>query len=314
MRSSRWLVLTTSLAITVAAVLLPTDASAQRRAVRRPAHPGVHGGARYYRPVYRSIYYRPFYSFGGYAGWYSGWYNWYGGYGGYGSPYGWSPYGYYGQPYPYARPYYDYSGSARLQVEPRHAQVFIDGYFVGTVDDFDGWTQRLHVPAGEHELEIFLQGYRSYRQKVLFRPGATVRIEHALQPLPAGEQADPRPTPSQSTTQPPARRGDPMDEPPEPPARRGDPMPPPRRDAPPPARAGESADYGAIAIRVQPTDAEVLVNGERWESPEAGDLTLQLADGTYRVEIRKDGFRTYSANIRVRRGETTSLNVSLSRQ
>jgi hypothetical protein len=61
-------------------------------------------------------------------------------------------------------------------------------------------------------------------------------------------------------------------------------------------------------------DAEVIVDGERWESPQAGDLTLQLSDGPHRLEIRKEGFRTYTAEIRVRRGETTSLNVSLSRQ
>jgi hypothetical protein len=29
--------------------------------------------------------------------------------------------------------------SARLEVRPNHAEVFVDGYFVGTEDDFDGW-------------------------------------------------------------------------------------------------------------------------------------------------------------------------------
>jgi uncharacterized membrane protein len=65
---------------------------------------------------------------------------------------------------------------------------------------------------------------------------------------------------------------------------------------------------------VQPADAEVIVDGETWQSPEAGDLTLQLTDGDHRIEIRKDGYRPYSATVRVRRGATTSLNVSLSRQ
>jgi uncharacterized membrane protein len=69
-----------------------------------------------------------------------------------------------------------------------------------------------------------------------------------------------------------------------------------------------------VAIRVQPADAEVIVDGERWESPEAGDLTLQLAEGSYPVEIRKEGYRPYSATVSIRRGETTSLNVSLSQQ
>jgi hypothetical protein len=64
---------------------------------------------------------------------------------------------------------------------------------------------------------------------------------------------------------------------------------------------------------VQPADADVIVDGEPWESPEAGDFTLQLSEGTHRVEVRKAGYRTYAADIRVRRGETTSVNVSLSK-
>jgi hypothetical protein len=186
-------------------------------------------------------------------------------------------------------------------MRPREAEVFIDGYFVGRVDDFDGWAQRLHVEPGEHELAVYLEGHRTYRQNVLFRPGATLHIEHVLQPLAPGEPAEARPTPSGA----PAR-----------PYRRPDPYPPPaaRRVPEPPQAAVESQEYGAIAVRVQPADAEVVVDGERWESPDAGDLTLQLAEGLHRVEIRKDGFRTYSAEIRVRRGETSSLNVSLTKQ
>jgi hypothetical protein len=293
MRSSRWLVLLAGAAMTVSAVLLPAEASAQRRVVRRAPRSVVYVATRPYRPIY----YRPFYGYGygGYPGWYSGWY-------------GWPPYGYYGQiyPYPYGPYYRDYASEARLQVQPRHAEVFIDGYFVGTVDDFDGWSQRLRVEPGEHELEIYLSGYKTFRQPVLFRPGATIKIEHVMQPLAAGEQPEPRPTASPSTRSSPRRPGVGAEQ-----AR--DPYAEPRRGTPPPSSV-ESREYGAIALRVQPMDAEVIVDGERWESPQAGDLTLQLSDGPHRLEIRKDGFRTYTAEIRVKRGETTSLNVSLSRQ
>jgi hypothetical protein len=174
--------------------------------------------------------------------------------------------------------------------------VFIDGYFVGTVDDFDGWSQRLSVEPGEHELEIYLPGHRTYRQPVLFRPGATIKIDHVMQPLAAGDQEEPRPQPSQATP----RRG-------------YQPPPPPRRSPSPPASGVESRDYGSIAVRVQPSDAEVIVDGERWESP-AGDVTLQLSEGPHRIEVQKSGYRSYSADVRVKRGETTTVNVSLSRQ
>jgi PEGA domain len=301
-RHSRLILSAVTLLASVAAV--PTDALAQRRVVRRPvARSVVYVSARpFYRPYYYSpFYYRPFVGYAGWDSWYGGYpYGWYGGY-----PYG-SPF--YAQ-YPYGRYYRDYASSARLQVHPRQAEVFIDGYFVGTVDDFDGWLQRLHVEPGEHELEIFLAGHRTFRQQVLFRPGATLHIEHVMQPLAPGEPEEPRPTPSQARSQPSARRGYP---PPAP--RRDDPVPPPQRGTPPPDRRVESPDYGAVAIRVQPMDAEVLVNGESWRSPEAGSITLQLSEGTHRIEVRREGFRTYSADIHVKRGETTSLNVSLSRR
>ena len=264
--------------------MLPDAASAQaRRVVRTPAVRSVVYVAS--RPYYRPFYYSPYF-FAGYPGWYSG--------------FGWYPYHFYGPPYPYPYRYYGYyRSSARLQVRPKHAQVFIDGYFVGTVDDFDGWAQRLDVEPGEHDLQIFLSGHRTFREKVLFRPGATIKIEHVLQPLAAGEAEEARPVPSQS---------------PRPPARRVDPPPAPRRGATVPEAEAAAAEYGSIAVRVQPRDAQVIVNGEEWESPDAGNIILQLTEGTHRIEVRREGYRTYSAEVRVRRGETTSLNVSLSRQ
>ena len=77
-----------------------------------------------------------------------------------------------------------------------------------------------------------------------------------------------------------------------------------------------SADnFGSLAIRVQPGNAEILIDGDRWESPPSGErLVVQLAEGEHRIEIRQAGYRSYSGTIRVRRGETTPLNVSLTRQ
>ena len=85
-------------------------------------------------------------------------------YGGWGYPYayGYAPWGY---PYAYGGGYYD-DASLRLQVSPRETEVFVDGYFAGTVDDFDGTFQRLHLEPGDHDLELYLPGHRSFQQKV----------------------------------------------------------------------------------------------------------------------------------------------------
>ena len=93
----------------------------------------------------------------------------------------------------------------------------------------------------------------------------------------------------------------------------GDPVPSPRRGADQ-SLSVQSDRYGSMAVRVQPLDAEVFVDGEAWQSPQAGSITLQLSEGVHRVEVRKQGYRTYSAEVRVRRGDSTSVNVSLSRE
>ena len=304
MRTLRWIVL-----LGVMGTLAVADDVAAQHAVPRPRPAVVHarpyyGGAYHHYPYYRPYYYAPYYyapyygyGFGFGVGFSFGWPGWYGG------PY-YAPY-YAGYPYG-GHYYYDYS-AARLQVTPRQAEVFIDGHFVGLVDDFDGWSQRLTVAPGEHTLEIFLGGHHTFRQNVLFRPGATLKVGHVMQPLQPGEAADPRPTPSPSARQRPASQTYP-EQPDDrvPAARRSDIQIQAPRDV-------ESREYGSLAIRVQPMDAQVLVDGETWQSPEAGSLTLQLTDGPHRIEVRKEGFKPYSAEVRVRRGDTTSLNVSLSR-
>ena len=71
---------------------------------------------------------------------------------------------------------------------PREAEVYVDGYLVGTVDDFDGWSQRLRLQPGEHEIELYLEGHRSVRQKMLFRPGETYKIRAALEKIAPGDE------------------------------------------------------------------------------------------------------------------------------
>jgi hypothetical protein len=284
--------LSTFLLLIMTAAFLPHEAEAQRRAVRRVAPRSVVVVARPYYPVYYSPFYSPWY------GWYGGWYapGWY----------GWHPYGWYGQYYPRYGYRYDTTGAARIEVKPREAEVYVDGYLVGTVDDFDGWLQRLHMPYGEYEIAVYLPGHRTLREKVLFRPGATLKISGALEPLPAGSPDEPRPTPEPGTNAP-GRRGYP---------------PAGRRDYPAEERGRMgrqdqrgAENFGSVAVRVQPADAEVLIDGERWDAPSSGDrLVVQLPEGEHRIEIRRSGYTTYSTTIRVRRGETTPLNVSLTRQ
>lgn len=228
--------------------------------------------------------------------------------------FGWGPAWYYGAAF-------DPTSEIRLQVTPKQAEVFVDGYLAGTVDDFDGAFQRLRLMPGEHELVIYLDGYRTVRQKLLLTAGADFKVRHVMEPLAPGEVPDPRPQPLAPPPTPQAGYGPqapqwpdfppaPSDPrrapvPPQPPA----PQQPPVPQQPPPPQA---QGFGTLSIRVQPPGADVLVDGERWVGPEGTDrLDLQLGEGLHRVDVHKDGFRSYSTEVEVRRGERTSLNVSL---
>jgi PEGA domain len=287
-------------------LLVPVEGNAQsRQAVPRPVPARVvgHGGG-YRGPAVHTSYYRNPYWYGYrpyYWGFYGGYYT-YPFYFSVGFPCcGYAPYAY-GYPYyPYGYPY-DVSGSLRLQVTPREAEVFVDGYYAGTVDNFDGTFQRLHVQPGDHDLEVFLPGHRSYQQKVYLQPGKTFNVRHAMEPLGPGEAEPARP---EGRQRPPKTSGS---------SQRPRPIAPPDRDAelnPDPSRASPS-DFGSLALRVQPGDVNVTIDGEAWEN--SGDnerLIVQLGPGVHHVQIRKDGYRTYMTDINIRPGETTTLNVAM---
>jgi hypothetical protein len=66
---------------------------------------------------------------------------------------------------------------------------------------------------------------------------------------------------------------------------------------------------------VQPGDAEVLIDGQPWRGPQGQDhLTVDVAEGSHTIEIRKSGYRTYVTEVQVRQGETTPVNVSMRSQ
>lgn len=96
---------------------------------------------------------------------------------GYYSPYGYGGYdpyyggGGYSQ---YSRDRYRDVGALRLKVRPEHGQVYVDGYYVGEVDSYDGIFQKLTIEAGTHRVEIRAPGYETVQFEVMVIPGETV--------------------------------------------------------------------------------------------------------------------------------------------
>jgi len=116
------------------------------------------------------------------------------GYGyGYGYPYWGYPYGYYGY---YGYPYYPYYGGIppaygygsaayggiRIDLPQKDAAVYVDGYYAGIVDDFDGVLQRLTLEPGAHHIEIKAAGFIPLAFDVNVDPGRTIHYRASLIP------------------------------------------------------------------------------------------------------------------------------------
>jgi hypothetical protein len=234
--------------------------------------------------------------------------------------YGYSPFYYSGSygyaPYYYRGRYRD-SGSMRVIVDPNQARVYVDGYYAGISDDFDGIFQRLSVPPGRHEITLKLDGYRTHHFRVYVPAGETIKIHHVME-RGTGEDTD-----EVVGAEPPPRRDDrtppPYDDRPDARDRddqrgrdgqygRDD-----RRERDDPGEDDrDDADAGSLRLDLRPADASVYVDGEFRGSGRRVE-NLRLAPGRHRLEVVRPGYRTVEREVEVRPGEETRVQIDLGR-
>jgi PEGA domain-containing protein len=264
----------------------PPTSAAERRHPRPGTGTGdrYYGGSRYYGSPYyygRQYYYDsydPFF-YGSYG--YSPFY--------YSGAYGYAPYYYRGR--------YRDSGSLRVIVDPEQTRVYVDGYYAGIADDFDGIFQRLSIPPGRHEITLKLDGYRTHKFRVYVPVDQTIKIHHVME-RGTGEATD------EVVGEPEYRRDDDRD----------------RDDG----RYGTSdrgdlreddrddAEAATVRLDLKPSDASVYVDGEFRGSGRRAE-TLRLAPGRHRIEVVRPGYRTVEREIDVRPGENARVEIELSR-
>ncbi len=210
--------------------------------------------------------------------------------------------GYYSGPRSYSRA----SGAVRLLVEPDDAKVYVDGYYSGVVDDYDGFSQRLYLPAGKHEILLRRDGYQSQRFKVYVTPDNTLKIHYTMEKGtgdaaqevvvgdPSAEQyaRDDRRR-SEDADRDADRDRDGRDRPAD--------RPRPHRDA-----------VAPVHLNVKPDDASVYVDGRFYGTAREANR-LQLTPGRHRVEVVRPGYRTYDHDIDVGTDSPADLDVTLER-
>jgi hypothetical protein len=202
--------------------------------------------------------------------------------------------------YPHPRIVFDGRAQVRLQVTPRETAVYVDGFYAGVVDDFDGFFQRLPLLSGGHTIALFLDGFGTITRRVYLSPGSDLSIREALVPLPPGQASEP---PILAAMLPP------------PPA--GSYIPPQtasRNTLPPPMAAQQTgvqaAGYGVLSLRFRPANAVVSIDGQEWISAAPGELVVLLAVGLHVVEVKNSGSRMFMTQVEILEGQTIELNVA----
>lgn len=265
-----------------------------------PAQPHGPRPAPAHGPVYGPRPGGPHFSMGFYYG------PWYGPY--FYSPWFYSSFWWYP---PYGYPYYygSFGANLKIQVQPKSAEVYVDGYLAGIVDQFDGMFQDLLVEPGTREITIYQDGYKSIVQRLYLSAGTSYKIKGTLEKLAPGEPGEVRPAPAYQAPSAPAPA---LQVPSTTPA-------PKYAQGASPAEASSiqssaNSRFGQLAIRVQPGDAEVTIDGEAWKGPQGADrLVVHLPAGTHRIEVRKEGFDPFVTAVEIKAGEVAALNVSLAK-
>jgi hypothetical protein len=268
-----------------------------------PWYPWYYPASYYYGP-YWGAYYYGYWPYGAYYGGYangSGAYS-YGSGGGEG-----------GEAY-YHSGGHSEPGAVRVLVDPDDAKVYVDGYYAGKVEQFDGMFQRLNLQRGRHEILISKDGYQGQRFLVYSYPGASIKIESSLskgsgeapvKDLTGGRGGD---GPETRPAMDPDADDDPASDWPEDGARTSA----PRHESTSTRRAPTGERLGEVRMNVQPADATVYVDGEfRGTARETANLVLP--SGPHRIEIVRPGFRTETREVDVRAGETQAVVVELDR-
>lgn len=198
-------------------------------------------------------------------------------------------------------------GAVDLNVKPKKAEVYIDGEYVGTARQFDGYPSYLWLRPGSYELALYREGFRTEAREIQVRTGALIDLRIELARGLAERPAPPAPRPALA----PERRSSPAES-------RVESRPDRPAPAAAPAARPEGRDLRAepsrLHLSLEPLDASVYLDGRLLGSAEelqglhAG---LLVEAGSHLLEVVRPGYQTESLEFDAEPGEEIELVVGL---
>ena len=298
-------------------------------------------------------------------GWAGGAWNW-----GWGWGWGYPGYGYYGvyapyYGYGYGYPYGGYGygggyyaaaasgdwGAVKTDVSPEEARIMLDGRYIGTADDFDGYPDMLYLKPGNYHLEFQLEGFEPQSVEIEARAGVRAEINNKLKKIPGAKAYGSYDTPVpeggvqrffgksknsvaainvetdsgyesdwRSHDSNPQAEGN-QDAPPmaPPTGKSYDDPPPPdaeTRSAQPASPVPGGKAKARLVFRVEPPDAAVYVDDRfAGTGEELSSLTrgLQIAPGMHRIVVSRPGFASESTQVDAEAGHSETVEIRLER-
>jgi hypothetical protein len=224
----------------------------------------------------------------------------------------------------------------KTDVSPEEAQVFLDGKYIGTADDFDGRPDTLYLGPGKYHIEFRLPGYETFATDLEVTRGQRVRFDQKLKLEPGKSALDQFAPESKGT---PLGRvftkgGDEGEDEAQPAPRRHlrraprddgwsdrGMAPAPReripeervdvREEPLPRPAGNRA---RMRFKVTPGDAAIYVDDRYLGAGEdvgANPRGIVTDPGTHSITVTRPGYKSKTVDITVRPGAPVDVVVEL---
>jgi hypothetical protein len=206
-------------------------------------------------------------------------------------------------------------GALDLEVRPRSAEVWVDGFYVGTANQYDGYPRYLWLDAGEHRLVFYKPGYRTAAREFTVHSDAIVRVRTRLD---EGESRPPEELFEKPTDRAEARiEADRERRARAEAATAAAPVWTARWREQSSEPAVETSEPGRLRVSVEPADAAVYLDGRfvgTGSELAALHAGLLVAAGSHRLEVARPGYRSRSEEFELAADEERLVEIALEAQ